>query len=108
MPSRRSSRPSGQTCSGLGPRCRSPGSRLERAREARQAAESALRISQVRYRNGTSPAIETLLAEQQLDQARLSEVAAVTEYNVAQVRLRTQLGPVAPGDLSGPSGSATE
>ena len=81
------------------------GSRLEKAREARQAAESTLRISQVRYRNGTSPAIETLLAEQQLDQARLSEVAAVVDYNVAQVRLRTQLPPVAPGDLSAPPGS---
>ena len=83
-------------------------SRLEKAREARQAAESTLRISQVRYRNGTSPAIETLLAEQQLQQARLSEVAAVVDYNVAQVRMRAQLGPVAPGDLSGPSGSGPE
>jgi len=78
------------------------GTRLEKAREARAAAESTLRISQVRYRNGTSPVIETLLAEQQLDHARLSEVAAVIDYNLAQVRLRAQLGPVTPGDFLAP------
>jgi len=82
--------------------------RLDKSSEARAAAESALRISQVRYRNGTSPAIETLLAEQQVDQARLEQVAAVVDYNVAQVRLRAQLGPVTPGDLSAPPSGGVE
>jgi outer membrane protein TolC len=76
------------------------GARIGKAREAREAAEAALRISQVRFRNGASLAIEVLQAGQALEQARLSEIAAVIDYNLAQVDLRTQLGPVTPGDLA--------
>ena len=74
---------------------------VEHARQARAAAETALRISQVRFRNGTSLAIEVLQAEQALEQARAAEVATIADYNQAQVRLRAQIGPVTPADLSG-------
>ena len=77
------------------------GARIEKARQARESAETTLRISQVRFRNGSSLAIEVLLAEQVVEQARLSEISAVVDYNTAQVRLRTEMGPVTPGDLSG-------
>ncbi len=75
---------------------------IGKAREAREAAEAALRISQVRFRNGTSLAIEVLQAQQALEQARLSEVTAVAGYNQAQVELRAQMGPVSPADLAVP------
>ena len=77
------------------------GVRVETARRARTAAEATLRISQVRFRNGTSLAIEVLQAEQVLEQARLAEVGALADYNQAQVRLRAQLGPIGPAELSG-------
>lgn len=75
---------------------------IGKARQAREAAEAALRISQVRFRNGTSLAIEVLQAQQALELARLSEVAAVVDYNQAQVELRAQMGPVSPADLARP------
>ncbi len=74
---------------------------LERAREAREAAEATLRISQVRFRNGTSLAIEVLQDEQALERARLSEMESIVEFNKAQVRLRTQMDPVMPAALGG-------
>lgn len=75
---------------------------IGKARQAREAAEAALRISQVRFRNGTSLAIEVLQAQQTLEQARLSEVSAVIDYNRAQVELRAQLGPISSTDFSAP------
>lgn len=81
---------------------RTSADRIEKAHQARLAAEATLRISQVRFRNGTSLAIEVLQAEQVLEQARLSEIAALVDYNQAQVRLRAQAGAVAPADLAAP------
>jgi outer membrane protein TolC len=89
---------------------RTAAARTLKAREALEAAEAALRISQVRFRNGAALAIEVLQAEQALEQARLSEVAALVDYNQAQVRLRSQVGPLAPEDLAlplPPTGPAT-
>lgn len=83
---------------------RTAAARTGRASEALEAAEAALRISQVRFRNGAALAIEVLQAEQALEQARLSEVAAVADYNQAQIRLRSQIGPLAPADLVAPPG----
>lgn len=80
---------------------RSSAARIEKAQQARLAAEAALRISQIRFRNGTSLAIEVLQAEQALEQARLSEIAALAGYNQAQVRLRAQTEMVTPADLAG-------
>jgi len=74
--------------------------RLDRARQARTSADATLRISQVRFRNGTSLALEVLQAEQALESVRLAEVAALTDVAQAQVRLRAELGPVTPADLS--------
>jgi len=34
-------------------------------------------------------------------EARLAEVGALADYNQAQVRLRAQLGPIGPAELSG-------
>jgi outer membrane protein len=82
---------------------RAAAARTAKAREAREAAEAALRIGQVRLRNGTALAIEVLQAEQALEQARLSEIAALVDYNQAQVRLRSQVGPLAPADLVAPT-----
>lgn len=79
----------------------SAAARIEKAQRARLAAEATLRISQIRFRNGTSLAIEVLQAEQALEQARLSEIAALADYNQAQVRLRAQAEAVAPADLAG-------
>ncbi|MBI1950868.1 MAG: TolC family protein, partial [Acidobacteria bacterium] len=81
---------------------RTAAARTGKAREAREAAEAALRISQVRFRNGSALAIEVLQAEQALEQARLSEIDALVDYNLAQVRLRSQVGPLAPADLAVP------
>jgi outer membrane protein TolC len=89
---------------------RTAAARTLKARQALEAARSALRISQVRFRNGAALAIEVLQAEQALEQARLSEVAALVEYNQAQVRLRLQFGPLTPADLAvppPPTGPAT-
>ncbi|MBI1872406.1 MAG: TolC family protein [Acidobacteria bacterium] len=76
--------------------------RLDRARQARRSADATLRISQVRFRNGTSLALEVLQAQQALESVRLAEVAAFTDVAQAQVRLRAELGPVSPADLSRP------
>jgi outer membrane protein TolC len=81
---------------------RTASERAGKARTALEAAEAALRISQVRFRNGTALAIEVLQAEQALEQARLSEIGALVEYNQAQVRLRSQIDPLTPADLAGP------
>lgn len=81
---------------------RTAAARTGKARAAREAAEAALRISQVRFRNGAALAIEVLQAEQALEQARLSEIDALVDYNLAQVRLRSQVGPLAPADLAVP------
>lgn len=78
---------------------RAAAARTARARAAREAAEAALRIGQVRFRNGTALAIEVLQAEQALEQSRLSEIAALADSARAQVRLRSQVGPLAPADL---------
>lgn len=78
--------------------------RIEKAREAREAAEATLRISQVRFRNGSSLAIEVLQDEQALERTRLSEIEAIIEYNKAQVRLRAQMGPVTASTLTGSAG----
>lgn len=89
---------------------RAAAARTLKVREALEAARSALRISQVRFRNGAALAIEVLQAEQVLEQARLSEVEALVDYNQAQVRLRSQVGPLAPADLAvppPPTGPAT-
>ncbi|MBI3491687.1 MAG: TolC family protein [Acidobacteria bacterium] len=74
--------------------------RLDRARQARSAAEATLRISQVRFRNGTSLAIEVLQAQQTLESVRLAEVAAAVDADQAKVRLRAQLGPITPADIA--------
>lgn len=76
--------------------------RLDRARQARTSADATLRISQVRFRNGTSLALEVLQAQQALESVRLAEVAALTDVAQAQVRLRAEIGPVTPADLSRP------
>ncbi|MBI4169784.1 MAG: TolC family protein [Acidobacteria bacterium] len=86
---------------------RTAATRTLKARQALEAARSALRISQVRFRNGAALAIEVLQAEQALEQARLSEVAALVDYNQAQVRLRSQVGPLAPADLAAPPAAPT-
>jgi outer membrane protein len=74
--------------------------RLDCARQARTSADATLRISQVRFRNGTSLALEVLQAQQALESVRLAEVAALADVVQAQVRLRAALGPVTPTDLS--------
>jgi outer membrane protein TolC len=76
--------------------------RLGRARQARTSADATLRISQVRFRNGTSLALEVLQAQQAPESVRLAEVAALTDLAQAQVRLRAELGPVTRADLSRP------
>ncbi|MGH9161995.1 MAG: TolC family protein [Vicinamibacteraceae bacterium] len=68
--------------------------RREKARTGREAAEGALRISQVRFRNGTSLAVEVLEAQRALDQARLAEVEAQADAAQAAARLRAELGPL--------------
>jgi outer membrane protein TolC len=75
---------------------------LGRARQARTSADATLRISQVRFRNGTSLALEVLQAQQAPESVRLAEVAALTDLAQAQVRLRAELGPVTRADLSRP------
>lgn len=77
--------------------------RIEKARQGREAAEAALRIGQVRFRNGTSLAVEVLQAQQALERARLAEAEAVADYNRAQVELKAQMGEVTPADLAAPA-----
>lgn len=74
--------------------------RLDRVRQARAAADATLRISQVRFRNGTSLAIEVLQAQQTLESVRLAEVAAAVDADQARVRLRAQIGPITPADVA--------
>jgi outer membrane protein TolC len=66
--------------------------RLEIAAEAVRLAETAHRLTLTRKDLAVGAVLETLLAQQDLIQARLDQVETIAEWNKAQYRLRFATG----------------
>jgi outer membrane protein TolC len=72
---------------------------LQNAQERRQSTEKdveqakeALRLAQVRYQAGVSPAVEVIDAETAFAQSRSNQVNARYDYQLSQARLNYALG----------------
>ena len=57
-----------------------------------EQAEEALRIANVRYRTGTATQLDVLTSQVALTQARLNQLQAFYNYNVALATLRQSMG----------------
>ncbi|MBI2375705.1 MAG: TolC family protein [Deltaproteobacteria bacterium] len=61
--------------------------RLEPAARTLESAEETLRISNVRFKNGSAILLEVIQAQRAVELARLSRVSAVVEHDRARTRL---------------------
>jgi outer membrane protein TolC len=63
------------------------GQRIEAARSGREAAETQLASEKDRYDTGLSTNFLVLTRQNQLSQARLDELSALTDYHAAQIEM---------------------
>ena len=63
------------------------GQRIEAARSGREAAETQLASEKDRYNTGLSTNFLVLTRQNQLSQARLDELSALTDYHAAQIEM---------------------
>jgi outer membrane protein TolC len=70
------------------------------AREQVQAAEETLRLAQANLNAGTVLLLDVLLAEDEVDNARLRYAQSVVQYNQSQVRLLAAIGLLDAGALT--------
>ena len=72
---------------------------VEAAVSGLEAAQAAFDLTQTRYKGGVGIELDTLEAEATLVESRISLVAAIVGYNIAQVRLLQAFGDVSAASL---------